>query len=64
LFDSSAVDKTIDLNFDYTDLANAINEATVDSQSEEAATDSAVIKAKEILSGDAAYTFNVKWQVI
>ncbi len=56
---SSAVDKTIDLNFDYTDLANAINEATVDSQSEEAATDSAVIKAKEILSGDAAYTFNV-----
>jgi len=27
---SSAVDKTIDLNFDYTDLANAINEATVE----------------------------------
>ena len=58
---SSAVDKTIDLNFDYTDLANAINEATVDSQSEEDVTDtdSAVTEAKEILSGDAAYTFNV-----
>ena len=56
---SSSVDKTINLNFDYTDLANAINEATVNDSSDNTVTDNAIIEAKNIITSDDAYTFNI-----
>ena len=57
---SSDIDKNIGLNFDYTDLANAINETPVDSSTDDPTiTSDAFSEAVNTLSADNASTFNV-----